>query len=67
MKKEDHDIAEEFQRLGIALTDDFINVIGETAHRRFLIMQWSILNLYTSPQKYKLRYLDEYLDKYVPV
>ena len=51
------ELENEFKRLEINLTEDYIKILSQTAYRRFLLMRAVVKSLFCSPHKYKLQYL----------
>lgn len=47
----------EFSRLDIALTDDYVQILSNTAYQRLLFMRAGIASVFCSSHKYKLHYL----------
>ena len=50
-------LEEEYKRLEIALTEEYIQILSQDVYRRFLLMREAVKCLFYSPHKYKLKYL----------
>lgn len=57
-KSEREALEQEFQRLEIALTDDYIEILSQSAYKRLLFMRAGVISVFCTPHKYKLQYLD---------
>ncbi|MDO4504484.1 MAG: hypothetical protein Q4B84_05050 [Clostridia bacterium] len=51
------ELEKEFERLEINLTDDFIQILSESAYKRLLFMRAGVTSVFCSAHKYKLHYL----------
>ena len=51
------ELENEYARLEINLTEDYIKILSQTAYRRFMLMRAVVKTLFSSPHKYKLQYL----------
>ena len=57
-KSEREALEQEFQRLEIALTDDYIEILSQSAYKRLLFMRAGVTSIFCTPHRYKLRYLN---------
>ena len=55
--EEQEELQKEFKRLEINLTDEYIEILSQTAYLRLLFMRAGIVSVFDSPHKYKLKYL----------
>ncbi len=55
---EQAELKNEFQRLNISVTDDYIEILSQSAYERLLLMRASIASIFSTPHKYKLKYID---------
>ena len=55
--EEQEELQKEFKRLEINLTDEYIEILSQTAYMRLLFMRAGIVSVFDSPHKYKLQYL----------
>lgn len=59
LKSAEHgELEQEFERLEIALTDDYIKILSKTAYMRLLLMRAGVTSIFCTPHKYKLQYLN---------
>lgn len=57
-KSERAELEQEFERLEINVTDDYIKILSEKAYMRLLFMRAGVTSIFCTPHKYKLYYLD---------
>lgn len=55
---EQGELEQEFTRLEIALSEDYIKILSETAYIRLLLMRAGVTSIFCTPHKYKLQYLN---------
>ncbi len=55
--EEQEELQKEFKRLEINLTDEYIEILSQSAYMRLLFMRAGIVSVFDSPHKYKLQYL----------
>lgn len=55
---EQGELEQEFERLEISLTDDYIKILSKTAYIRLLLMRAGVTSIFCTPHKYKLQYLN---------
>ena len=55
--EEQEELQKEFKRLEISLTDEYIEILSQSAYLRLLFMRAGIVSVFDSPHKYKLQYL----------
>lgn len=56
--KEQGELEQEFERLEISLTDDYIKILSKAAYMRLLLMRAGVASIFCTPHKYKLQYLN---------
>jgi len=54
---EQEELEKEFERLGINLTEEYIQILSQTAYVRLLFMRAGVVSVFDSPHRYKLKYL----------
>lgn len=54
---EQAELETEFQRLNISATDEYIEILSQSAYERLLLMRAGVASVFNTPHKYKLQYL----------